>query len=173
MEEGSTQTIVAVPPAFTLKPYNSVFPYMFIPPPWLLSLQHTPGWMLESKSVNGPFMGTPGFPVPFHLTQMAKIPGDFHSHMLGCSSSQHWYSGLESPVWGWNSSLSGVSYAAEIPWCECCIMHFKLLHTHCCFVWQQCKRMPAGHLAYSPIWVSMKWNMTLDLGTHSCSPEAR
>lgn len=82
----NTEILVAVPSVLTLEPYNSVFPCIFLAPPppapKLLSLHQRPRCMPDNESVHRPFKETSSFPAALPLTQIDKIPADFHSYVL-------------------------------------------------------------------------------------------
>lgn len=97
----STEIMVAVPLALTLKPHNSTFPCMSLTPPELLSFHQSPGKCLRAtESLRRPFKGTSGFPAAFHYIWMVGIPTDFHGQILWGILLVTGTLGWGTPVWG-------------------------------------------------------------------------
>lgn len=67
------------------------------------------------ESVLGPFKRMPGSTAAIQLTQTDSLL-IFTVSCCGNSSSWHWCSRLESPVWGWDPLLlSGGLHSRDIP----------------------------------------------------------
>ena len=78
----NTGTMLFIPSALTLKPYNLVSPCMSLVP---LTFCPPPGPRVsacEWESMHGPFKRTPWFPEALHLTRTDGIPADIHRQMF-------------------------------------------------------------------------------------------
>lgn len=127
-EEGSTQAQwLLFSPAFTLKPHNSIVPYVSLETPQSLSLCWSSGQVPGNKRVCvDPLKGCSDFQLP------SISPGWRESWLIftarcsvGCSFWQ-WCSKLGSLVWAGATSCSEQTFAAKIS--------FLILYCHT-WVW--------------------------------------
>lgn len=95
----------AVPPAFSLKPGNSVFSCVSLSPFELLLQHWSSEWVCQWVGLHvNPLRGMPGTPASHCLTQ-SQSPLVFTARGHRDFSSRHWNPGLGRMIWGWDHLL--------------------------------------------------------------------